>query len=115
MTARDAAWREELRNAMPAKERTAISRVTMPHVSPEERIKSNVEVNSGLTEDMALTEASRCLDCPNPGCITGCPVGIDIPAFIKNIQYSRHFILFQSLIKYDTIHRRHHCIVIAMK
>lgn len=86
MTARDAAWREELRNAIPAKERTAINRVTMPHVSPEERIKSNLEVNSGLTEEMALTEASRCLDCPNPGCITGCPVGIDIPAFIKNIQ-----------------------------
>lgn len=86
LTSREAAWREELRSAMSAKERTAIPRVEMPHVSPEERIKSNVEVNSGLTHEMALTEASRCLDCPNPGCITGCPVGIDIPAFVKNIQ-----------------------------
>ena len=44
------------------------------------------EVNQGLTEEQALTEAKRCLDCANPGCTEGCPVGIDIPRFIKNIE-----------------------------
>lgn len=44
------------------------------------------EVNRGLTEEQALTEAKRCLDCANPGCMEGCPVGIDIPRFIKNIE-----------------------------
>lgn len=83
---RDAAWREELRNSLPARERTSLKRVVMPHVAPEERIKSNVEVNSGLTNKMVIAEATRCLDCPEPGCVTGCPVGIDIPSFIKNIQ-----------------------------
>ena len=44
------------------------------------------EVNLGLNEEQALTEAKRCLDCANPGCMTGCPVGIDIPRFIKHIE-----------------------------
>ena len=37
-------------------------------------------------QEQALTEAKRCLDCANPGCTEGCPVGIDIPRFIKNIE-----------------------------
>lgn len=86
ISGRDAIWREELRNAMSAKERSAIARTVMPQFDPKERIKSNVEVNIGLTEEAARKEATRCLDCPNPGCITGCPVNIDIPGFIKNIQ-----------------------------
>ena len=44
------------------------------------------EVNLGLTEEQAVIEAKRCLDCANPSCMTGCPVGIDIPGFIKNIE-----------------------------
>ena len=44
------------------------------------------EVNQGLTAEQAVTEAKRCLDCANPGCMEGCPVGIDIPRFIKNIE-----------------------------
>lgn len=83
---RDAVWREELRCSMPAAERTAIPRVSMRMLDPAERIHSNREVNLGLTPEQALQEATRCLDCPEPGCITGCPVNIDIPGFIKNIQ-----------------------------
>ena len=47
---------------------------------------SKEEVNQGLTAEQAVTEAKRCLDCANPGCMEGCPVGIDIPRFIKNIE-----------------------------
>lgn len=83
---RDAAWRVALRDAMPAKERTAIPRVKMPELSPEVRVTNFEEVNRGLTPEQALTESTRCLDCPDPQCVTGCPVAIDIPGFIKNIQ-----------------------------
>ena len=84
---RNAPWRMELRKAMKPKERTAIPRVKMPELDPEYRSHSRrEEVNLGLNEEQALTEAKRCLDCANPGCMTGCPVGIDIPRFIKHIE-----------------------------
>lgn len=83
---RDARWREELRQAMTAKERSNIQRVKMPELDPAYRITNNEEVNQGLTFEMAQQEAARCLDCPVPSCKEGCPVGIDIPGFIKNIQ-----------------------------
>lgn len=84
---RNAAWREELRKSMKAKERTAIPRVKMNELDPEYRSHSRKEeVNLGLNEEQALTEAKRCLDCVNPSCMEGCPVGIHIPTFIKNIE-----------------------------
>ena len=84
---RNAPWRVELRKAMKPKERTAIPRVKMPELDPEYRSHSRrEEVNLGLNEEQALTEAKRCLDCANPGCMQGCPVGIDIPRFIKHIE-----------------------------
>ncbi len=83
---REAAWRRDLRAAMPAKERTAIPRATMPMLDGAFRITNNDEVNQGLSAEQAQLEATRCLDCPDPTCVQGCPVGIDIPGFIKNIQ-----------------------------
>ncbi len=79
-------WREELRKAKPAKERTSAERVKMPELDPDYRVTCNKEVNRGLTVEMAMAEATRCLDCPDPQCVTGCPVGIDIPSFIKNVE-----------------------------
>lgn len=79
-------WREELRKSLTAKDRTSRERVKMPELTPEYRVTCNEEVNSGLTADMAMAEATRCLDCPDPQCITGCPVGIEIPTFIKNVE-----------------------------
>ncbi|MBO7454894.1 MAG: bifunctional dihydroorotate dehydrogenase B NAD binding subunit/NADPH-dependent glutamate synthase [Paludibacteraceae bacterium] len=74
-------------NQLTAKERAAIPRVKMPELAPEERVKSlHREVNLGLTPEQALTESHRCLSCKNPGCVKGCPVNIDIPAFIKQIE-----------------------------
>ena len=84
---RNAAWRVELRKSMKPKERTAIQRVEMNELDAEYRSHSRKEeVNKGLTAEQAITEAKRCLDCANPGCTEGCPVGIDIPRFIKNIE-----------------------------
>ena len=84
---RDAPWRAELRNKMKPKERTAIERCPMPELEPAYRAtKLREEVNTGFTKDMALVEAQRCLDCPKPACMEGCPVSINIPSFIKNIE-----------------------------
>ena len=83
---REEEWRVNLRKQIKAKDRTNIERVKMPEVKPEIRVKSHVEVNMGLTEEMAVTEAQRCLDCVNPTCIQGCPVNINIPKFIKYIE-----------------------------
>lgn len=84
---RGAAWREELRKALTAKQRGEIARVVMPELDPAYRITTlDEEVNCGISEQQALVEARRCLDCPDPQCVTGCPVSINIPGFIKNIE-----------------------------
>lgn len=83
---RDAQWREELRKKYTAKERTAIARVKMPELDPAYRVTCNEEVNQGLNAEQAVIEASRCMDCPDPQCMKGCPVSINIPGFIKNIE-----------------------------
>ena len=84
---RDAEWRNELRGSMKPKERTQIERCKMGELDPMYRATTRTEeVNIGLTEEQALTEAKRCLDCKNPTCMEGCPVSINIPSFIKNIE-----------------------------
>jgi len=79
-------WREALRKSIKAKDRTSLERVAMPEADPAERAKSHVEVNQGLSVQMAVEESRRCLDCPDPTCIQGCPVSINIPKFIKYIE-----------------------------
>lgn len=87
LTDRNAPWRDELRKKMKAKERTQIERVKMPELDPVYRATTRLEeVNKGLTKQMAMTEAQRCLDCAKPTCVEGCPVNINIPSFIKNIE-----------------------------
>lgn len=87
LTSRNEQWRKDLRASIKPKERTAIERVVMPELDPAYRSTvRKEEVNQGLTIEMAMTEAKRCLDCAHPTCVEGCPVNINIPAFIKNIE-----------------------------
>lgn len=84
---RDQEWRDQLRKKIKNKERTTQERVSMTSLDPMERIKyQDREVNLGLSMEQAQREASRCMDCVNPTCIEGCPVSINIPKFIKNIE-----------------------------
>lgn len=87
LTDRNAEWRKELRAAMKPTDRKAIERVQMPELDPVYRATTRTEeVNKGLTKEMAVREAHRCLDCGKPACVEGCPVNINIPSFIKNIE-----------------------------
>ena len=80
-------WREALRKSKKNKERTEIPRVKMNELDPDYRSHTRLEeVNLGLTQEQAMLEAQRCLDCANPTCMQGCPVGINIPTFVKNIE-----------------------------
>ena len=70
-----------------AKDRVAIPRVKMNELEPAVRVQSLYqEVNQGLTFEQAVTEAHRCLNCKKPTCIDGCPVNINIPGFIKQLE-----------------------------
>ena len=87
LTDRNAAWRKALAGSMKAKERGEIERCVMGELDPAYRATTRTEeVNTGLTVEQALTEAKRCLDCAKPTCMEGCPVSINIPSFVKNIE-----------------------------
>jgi glutamate synthase (NADPH/NADH) small chain len=57
----------------------------MPEQEPKVRARNFLEVPTGYTMKMAQEEAARCLQCKKPGCVSGCPVGVDIPGFIEFI------------------------------
>ncbi|MEN8222471.1 MAG: NADPH-dependent glutamate synthase [Acidobacteriota bacterium] len=79
-------WRQGLRDSLTAKERIKGVRVKMSENDPDVRRTNFSEVNNGISAEEALLEAKRCLDCPTPTCISGCPVNINIPGFIKEIE-----------------------------
>lgn len=64
--------------------------VPMAKLDPKERVNSFAEVALGYTEEQAVRETQRCLSCPNPQCVKGCPVGVEIPAFIKLIKERKY-------------------------
>jgi glutamate synthase (NADPH/NADH) small chain len=82
------------------KERLAIPRHPMPARDAEERTRDFDEVATGYPEVAAIGEAERCLACPKPKCVDGCPVGIDIPAFVAAVADGR-FAEALSIIKAD--------------
>ena len=80
---------------IPKKERMKIPRQKMPEQDPKERSKNFKEVPFGLTEEQALIEAERCLDCPKVPCVKGCPVEVDITGFIMLIRQKDYGVLSQ--------------------
>ena len=68
-----------------AKAKPKIPRQPMPEQDPRRRRTNFEEVPRGYTEEIAMLEAARCIQCKKPGCVAGCPVNINIPAFIKKI------------------------------
>lgn len=83
---RNQPWRAELRSQIKVKERMQAPRVHMPEQDALQRSRNNLEVNLGLSAEQAMVEAQRCIDCPDPTCMKGCPVNIYIPGFIKQIE-----------------------------
>ena len=73
------------KDLMKAKERTRLPSQEMPTQDPNVRIKNLDEVAIGYTAEQARIEAMRCTQCKKKPCVAGCPVGIDIPRFIKHV------------------------------
>ncbi|ONN26933.1 dihydropyrimidine dehydrogenase [Thermosipho affectus] len=71
--------------------------------NPKERAKDFSEVSLGYTENLAIIEAKRCLQCKIPTCVKGCPVGIDIPGFIKQIANEKFQESYKILKKYNAL------------
>ncbi|MCF7809014.1 MAG: NADPH-dependent glutamate synthase [Candidatus Marinimicrobia bacterium] len=88
-------------NPIPVKERLTIPRQNMPEQDPNIRNGNFLEVNLGLTEDQAVIEAQRCIECKKPTCIEGCPVSIQIPDFIQLI-CKQDFLAAANKIKEDS-------------
>ena len=65
-----------------------LNRIPMPRQDPERRGKNFTEVALGYSFEQARQEANRCIQCPKHNCVVGCPVEIDIPAFIKALRES---------------------------
>ena len=83
-----------------AKQRLAIERQKMPEQDGIERSSNFEEVNLGLSEEVAVLEAQRCLQCKKAACVEGCPVEIKIPEFLKLIT-ERDFLAAAALIRQD--------------
>ena len=71
---------------MADKKKEKVPRQKMPEQAPEVRRRNFDEVPLGFSEELAMLEASRCLQCKKPACVEGCPVGVDIPGFIGKIK-----------------------------
>ena len=61
------------------------TKVPMPQQDPNVRNKNFEEVATGYTAEMAMEEATRCINCKNRPCMTGCPVNVPIPGFIEQV------------------------------
>jgi glutamate synthase (NADPH/NADH) small chain len=77
----------ETKETKPKKEK--VPRQTMPEQDPKERIHNFEAVPFGYSEETAIIEAQRCIQCKKPGCVSGCPVDVKIPEFIKAIAEGR--------------------------
>ncbi|MBP1889327.1 glutamate synthase (NADPH/NADH) small chain [Clostridium moniliforme] len=80
-----------------------MKRVPVREQDPKERAKNFKEVCLGYNEEEAVKEAKRCLQCKNPRCVTGCPVSIDIPGFIKMVSEEKFEEAAKVIAKYSAL------------
>ena len=80
-----------------------MKRVQVREQDPKERAKNFKEVCLGYNEEEAVREAKRCLQCKNPRCVTGCPVSIDIPEFIKMVAEEKFEEAAKVIAKYSAL------------
>lgn len=74
------------RDGLSKRDRLSIERQAMPEREPTERARSFAEVDLGFPERVAVHEAERCLECTRTACVDGCPVGVDIPRFVRAVE-----------------------------
>ena len=86
-----------------AKKITKKTKTPMPCVDPAARGRAFVEVASGYTEEMAVAEADRCIMCKNRPCVAGCPVEIDIPAFVQQVAERDFDAAFRTLVEKNVL------------
>ncbi len=97
-------WRADLRKSLKNKERMALEQNPMPMRAFELELSAlYIEDKLGFSEEEALAEARRCLDCPNAGCVQACPTNIQIPSFIKNIERGNLAEAWQTLRQSSTL------------
>ena len=80
-----------------------MKKIPVREQDPKERAKNFKEVCLGYNEEEARLEASRCLSCKNPQCVTGCPVGINIPGFIKEVKEGNDLAAALEIAKYSSL------------
>jgi len=78
-------------------------RMKMPEQPPDVRNKNFKEVALGFNEALALKESDRCIQCKKPACISGCPVGIDIPGFIKAVAEKNYQMAYDIILASDLL------------
>ena len=81
------------------------TKVPMPQQDPNVRNKNFEEVATGYTAEMAMEEATRCINCKNRPCMTGCPVNVPIPGFIEQVA-AGNFEKAYEIITSENAHRR---------
>lgn len=86
-----------------AKANMTPTRCPMPSQDPKVRARNFEEVALGYTEEMAIEEANRCLECKNMPCVSGCPVNIHIPAFIAKIKEGQFEEAYQIIAKTSSL------------
>lgn len=97
-------WRADLRQALPNKARVALPAQAMQELhQPPTPDSLYIEDKLGFTDQEALLEAQRCLDCPVPGCVAACPAHIHIPTFIKSIEAGNLTLSWQTLRESSTL------------
>ena len=78
-------------------------KVPMPEQPPEQRSKNFMEVSTGYTEEMAMAEAERCLNCKNRPCVSGCPVFVKIPEFITLVKEGKFAQAYEKIIETNAL------------